>query len=436
MLFQGQEISKIEELLRKIVNKPFSEARSAIEERIDELLETHDKELSPETREILVIGYYRAAQVYSVAKPRRLGGPYFLHPEQTVNVLIGVGVSDPVTLLAGLFHDAVEEQLSPFYKELQKTKKIVHLKRGREDKKIGDTCNTIHTMLYGDLAALQISDAKKIAEQVCETVNLLTRRKTERYYGAIDRFFNPLQLRFPENQQRAIIIKFADRLANTIDLVRADYTTFPAEIRHQEILDAYDQNDTVKIRHLKTKAKRHARDHPPKTNGKFRGDQKLHPCFKNIIVLNQYREWVLAGNAAIPEVEEMGLAKKTEDTTEKIIDHLCTYHAANTVLNPRRVYDLYTEHRAYEQSGGYERVTQPRSEKVEGYDGIVQRFFDAKIRGNTRALAPLYKDRSLMLRAAIAFNHLSNRYCTDPEFHLHGLTARGIEPEPPIIHAK
>ncbi len=441
MLFQQLEISKIEELLKKIVGKPFSKAKSAIEERVDELLEEYGKKLPDNSRDILVIGYYRAAQEYHDAKPRRLGGPYFLHPEQTVAVLIEAGVSDPATLLTGLFHDAVEERLSAFYKELQRKKTKFNLRKNREERYIKEYSNTLQKCLTADFINFGINEqeAQVLAGQVCEPVNLLTRRKKEKYYGAIHRLFDApssLSLQFPESQQRAIIVKFADRYANTLDLERADYTIFPPKIHLQDIIDAYAQDDGFKIARLKQETIQYAQDHPSKTEGKFRGDQKLHPCFKNIILLNQYRDWLLAGKMSIATLEGIQLAEITEQVTQKIIDHLCTYHAGNTVLNPKKIYDLHNKHEEYIRSRGYVCVTRPSKRLAEGYDGIVQRFFHAKIRGNTEALKELDHDRSLMFKAAIGFHYLCSQYIKDPQFHLRGLTQSGIQAEPAVSAKK
>jgi hypothetical protein len=436
MLFRQAEISRIEEILRQIVGKPFSQAKSVIEQRIEELLEQYGSTfLSPETKQILVIGYYRAAQEYKIAGPRKLGGPYFLHPEQTVAVLLDAGITDPVTLLAGLLHDVVEERLSAFYKELARKKVKYNIRTEREKKLIAQEVKNLQQRLATDLMQHSVSEADVLAMHVCEVVQSLTRRKKELYYSSIKRLFDPPQLVCAENASRAIIVKFADRCANTLDLERADYTVYPAHIKLQDIIDAYTQHNPKRITELCAQTREYAAEHPMKQEGKFSGDQKLHPCFKNIILMNQYREWVLAGNASLGAVEAMDLPGITLRTTQKIIDHLCTYHCGNGTLNPQIVFNLYEEHERYKHSGGYACVTRAHS-SYQGYDGIVQRFFHAKIRGNTEALAELYNNRALMFRAAIGFNNLCFLYQTDPLFHLRGLTSSGVHAEAPVSYKK
>ena len=350
--------------------------------------------------------------------------------------MLDAGITDSVTLLAGLLHDVVEERLSALYKELARKKVKYNIRTEREKRLIAKEVKNLQQRLAADLMQHSVSEADVLAMHVCEVVQSLTRRKKELYYSSIKRLFDPPQLVCAENGSRAIIIKFADRYANTLDLERADYTVYPAHIKLQDIIDAYTLPNPQRIAELCAQTKKYAAEHPMKQEGKFSGDQKLHPCFKNIILINQYREGVLAGNASLGAVEAMDLPGITLRTTQKIIDHLCTYHCGNGTLNPQIVFDLYKEHEHYDKMlNGYTCVTRARS-SYQGYDGIVQRFFHAKIRGNTEALAELYNNRALMFRAAIGFNHLCFLYQTDPLFHLRGLTSSGVHAEAPVSHKK
>ncbi|MFA6888967.1 MAG: hypothetical protein WC254_05735 [Candidatus Woesearchaeota archaeon] len=420
MVFQQQEIDRIKILLEQVVNKSFSEVKSVIEKRINELLELYGITLEEESKKILVIGYYRAVQEYSTAKPRKLGGPYFLHPEQTIGVLLGAGVKDPITLLVGLFHDAIEEK-----------KKYSSRRNAREEKKyIKKQGEQLQQRLVRNLIGNGIKKeyAYTITRQVKESVVLLTRRTcNEIYYEYIHRLFNSRSKFLSESRRRAIIVKCADRYANTLDLERQDYTEFPARISLQEIIDAYSQQNSARIKELNQMYEESARDHPlERLEWKFGGDKKLHPCFKNIFVINREREWRQDGNPAIHEADAIPLTRATKEVTDRIINHLCTYHCS-----PDRVYQLYLEHERYVASGGYGKVTKESSS--EGYDGIVQKFFDARIHGNPDALASLFTHRELMLRAAIGFNHICAMYLKDPEYILHGFTRKGVHAVAPVM---
>ncbi len=431
MVFEREEIMRIEDLLKRIINKSFSEARSAIEQRIDELLEQCGATLSDEAKKILVAGYYRAAHEYANAKPRSLGGSYFLHPEQTLGVLLEAGVSDTVTLLAGLFHDAIEESNS-FKKQSRKSNAA---KQKRLIKKYGVILQDKLSKTFID-AGISQEKAYDTAEQVSASVVLLTKKNTETYYAYINRIFtyeSPHEIK-----TKAIIVKFADRCANIFDLERQDYDIYRPEITFEDIIDAFSQNNTGRIQELSKKAESLGETHDqiPKSFVKFSGDQKLHPCFKNIILENRYREWSLENEANnIPEVNRMALPDATRSITYKIINHLCTYHCGNGQLSIAAVYKMYTEYQAYIALGGFKGVTRPCSGKnFEGYDGIVQRFFHPRIKGKEEALAGLFENRSMMFRAALGLRHICDMYIENPAYILRGLTYRGVHAGPPVMN--
>jgi len=434
MPYEREEITRIEELLKIILTSSFSDATSAIEKRIDELFTSYGIELPYETKQLLVIGYYCAAKEYSTAEPRQLGGPYFLHPELAMSIAIGAGASDIITLLACLFHDAIEERA-----EAVRKKPTWHWRLNRESKLIGNFNKALQNQLTADLRLYNISNAESIAAQVCEPVMLLTKRKKENYYSYIYRIFEQPHLLFAESRMRAIKAKFADSYANTSDLERDDYQIYPALVPFQSIIDAFQQKDQKRIDELIAKCEQLAEAHHQKRDkSKFGGDRKLHTCYKNLIVLNQYGQWLLAGNEPIQEVAAINLPKISATIAGKILDHLCTYHCHNE-LTPKRVFEIYCKHLEYEAREGYDCVTRPsKIGQEDNYDGMFTTVFDPKIRkGDSRGLYRLYDNRADMLRAAISLQYVFERFEEEgPTRIVKGFTEKGLEQAPPIVLGK
>lgn len=443
-----EDYQGLEALIRGVEGQPFSAVQKKVQLRIEAILEEanclrkqpQETSLSPlssfseEEKQILIWGYYNAIQQYRDAAPRKLGGPYFLHPDLVFKKALAAGVTDISTLLTTLYHDVIEEKIATAIRKGYEPKKRTR-KLNKEQVLIKEYRLELSQDISSGIFSLGFATgyAMQMASDVTEVVGLLSRQQHEEYYQSIGRVFAQRQKVAPENIERAIIVKFCDRLANMEDLERSTTAARRRDSIGVDLLiaawDARITGDVPLAQELRERilfqTKELARQHPEKEKGEFTGDQRLYQCFKNIVLINRYTERELMEKKPIPTVSRLHLAKATRQEAQIILNHLCTYHCGDDILNPEKVYEIYQLHLDYERQGGYKKVTRAGTHI---FDGLLQRFFDAKVRGNNDALHALYENRYMMCIAALAFRHIADQYIQDPKYYLVGLTQRGLQP--------
>lgn len=443
-----EDYQGLEALIREVEGQSFSAVQKKVQSRIDaiweeanclreQLLKTQQSPLSffsEKEKQILTWGYYDAIQQYQNAARRKLGGPYFLHPDLVFRKALAARVTDTSTLLVALYHDIIEEKIATAIRN-EDYPKNGRRKINKEQLLIKEYLSELSQCISSDIWSLGFATgyAMQIASDVTEVVGLLSRQQHEAYYQSIGHVFAPRKKVTQENIERAIIVKFCDRLANMEDL---EHSTTAAQRRDSIGIDiliaAWDARITGDVplaqelrERILSQTKKLAKQHPEKEKGEFTGDQRLYQCFKNIVLINRYTERELMEKKPIPTVSRLHLAKATRQEAQIILNHLCTYHCGDDILNPEKVYEIYQLHLDYERRGGYKKVTRSGTHI---FDGLLQRFFDAKVRGNNDALYALYENRYMMCIAALAFRHIADQYIQDPSYYLVGLTQRGLKP--------
>ncbi len=429
-----ESTTDLEALVRDVEGKSFFTVEEKVHFRIDAILNTNDITFSEDEKHVLTWAYYDAIQQYTDAAPRKLGGPYFLHPDLVLRKALAAGVTNMVALLAALYHDVIEEKIATtIQKEYNQKKQTKKLSKEQVliKKYILELSQDISSGIF--YLGFATGYAMQMASDVTKVVGLLSRQQHEVYYQSIGRVFAPRKKVDSENNERAIIVKFCDRLANMEDLERPTTAARRRDTIGVDLLiaawDARTTGDVPLAQKLRTQilseTKKLAKQHPEQDRSEFTGDQRLYQCFKNIVLINRYTERELAEKKPISAVSHLHLAQATRQQAQIILNHLCTYHCSDDILNPEKVYEIYQLHLDYERRGGYKEVTRAGTHI---FDGLLQRFFDAKVRGDNAALHALYDNRYLMCMAALAFRHIADQYIQDPNYYLVGLTQHGLEP--------
>lgn len=443
-----EDYQGLEALIHEVEGQPFSAVQKKVQSRICTILEEANAvqeqpqgtSLSPipsfseKEKQIFTWGYYDAIQQYKNAAPRKLGGPYFLHPDLVFRKALAAGVTDISTLLVALYHDVIEENIATAIRN-ENYQKNGRRKINKEQLLIKEYLLTLSQHISSGLWSLGFAAGYSMqrAHDVTEVVGLLSRQQHEAYYRSIGRVFAPRKKVAEKNIERAIIVKFLDRLGNMDDLERTTTAARRIDSIGVDLLiaawDARTTGDVPLAQELRERilleTKKLTKQHPEKEEGEFTGDQRLYQCFKNIVLINRYTERELMEKKPIPTVSRLHLAKATRQEAQIILNHLCTYHCGDDILNPEKVYEIYQLHLDYERRGGYKKVTRTGTHI---FDGLLQRFFDAKVRGNNDALHALYENRYMMCIAALAFRHIADQYIQDPSYYLVGLTQRGLKP--------
>jgi hypothetical protein len=209
-----------------------------------------------------------------------------------------------------------------------------------------------------------------------ERLDHLALKKHETYYQFIGRLLDRA-VQTPE----LVRIKLADRLDNTLDLhidvddflKEADFFRVIFQIMFPPSGSGYNPGF----------------EHP--ITSPLNGAQRLYQLFKNAVLLSLIREKRAAVGDPIA----------------------------------RRLFEALALQR-YAQEGGLTRITFPSNKHA--LDGLFMTRFDyadSKIRD--RHLAELYKDKGLMLQAAVSFVGISLSFIHSSDFWIHGISANGID---------
>lgn len=229
-----------------------------------------------------------------------------------------------------------------------------------------------------------------------------------------------------EDLERALTIRFCDALCNTYDLMAVKREGWdPGNYLHADTI-----YENLKATPYESFRKEYEKDflksrakHPDKNRHKrLRGVDRLNRIFKNMIIINIARERKIKPKV----IYSSGMLeqKLIDESIKQIIDvknHLSGYH-----VPPVEVYTAMRETIEYEKKGGFERATK-KSDKSK-YDGMLEVFFDKRIRGVDDPLDSLdeEKNKPTLLRAAIGFEYIFKKYRQNPEFIFKGLDWYGL----------
>lgn len=278
--------------------------------------------------------------------------------------------------------------------------------------------------------------ARSIRDAASVQTARVTKRDGQLYYGYVGEIFAPAPDHLSKVKQlRCMRVKYADATANPMDLCSPQ----SALLRHDDITDemivnAFVREDKAVIRKLSAKTRYLGvqEHHPDTAREELKGSDWMKTLYKATTVRQAERIWSLRMRTRDFVIAEIPLSEVIVETAQEVIDHLCTYHCGGFPgqLTPQKVYDVYKEHIDYKTQGGYDGITPVGSHP---FDGLLSRFFDTSVRGDSTYINSLNDDRVMMLRAAFAFRELGQRFHSDSRFYIKGLSKTGLEVVRPAL---
>ncbi len=422
----------LEMLIHSAELAPFDDVSGEILAYVDQVIEDYSPSpvaFDPLFRDTLVRSIYGSVQFYKEVPHRKVGGPYFRHPALLFHILLTAGCTDLETFLTAFDHDIPEE--------------LLKIARGKgntkpEEEIIDSILADIRSPRYTTLRELGYTQQR--ARGIRDTTSMQTAHVTKRdgqlYYGYVGEIFAPVPANLSKaNQLRCMRVKYTDATANPMDLCSPQ----SALLRHDDItdemiVDAFSQEDNGSIRTLSARTRYLGvpEHHPDTAQEELKGSDWMKTLYKATTVRQAERIWSLGMRTRDSVIAAIPLSEVIVETAQEVINHLCTYHCGGFPgqLNPQRVYDVYREHLYYKVRGGYEGVTPVGSHP---FDGLLSRFFDTSVRGDSTYISSLNDDRVMMLRAAFAFRELGQRFHNDATFYIKGLSETGLKVVRPAL---
>jgi hypothetical protein len=337
---------------------------------------------SARERDALLHVFEYLAHAYGVQR-RRIGPPAILHPLRATALLtLAAGKPQLLDMLTELLHDKYED-LTP-------------------------------DALGQDRFALAESKFRNLLRDIdptdewylMERLDHLALRKSESYCQYVGRLLDRA-LQTPE----LVRVKLADRLDNTLDL-HIDVEDFLKGVDFFQVIfqilfppSGLGYNPGV--------------EHP--ITSPLNGAKRLYQLFKNAIVLSMIREkHVAMGDTAARRLFE-ALALASMHEAQRITLHIMAHHEAG--IDRQRA--LLMEVQRYAQDGGMTRITFPSGEH--SLDGLFMiRFDHADHALRDDHLDELYRDKGLMLQAAVGFVVIFLNFVHSPDYWIHGISDTGI----------
>lgn len=334
----------LEELIADAEQREFSAVAADICSHLEYVCEGVVPQLSLKKKNILALNTYTAIQLYKDVPLRKTKKRYMHHPLQLVNILLGAGCDDIITLLAALYHDVPEElfKLARKNDDTRSEEQII-----REN--VSDVGRATYLSLLEDMTEAR---ARHIASDVMQTVSAVTKKKDQLYYPYIGRIFSVIG-----SSRRAMHVKVADAVANVGEL----YSPKAALLRHDEIpfdsiVQAYEERNSLAISSFqqRTRGLGKRENHPKTEDFELKGSDWMKALYKGAVVLLAYRAWSLATGKRDRIVESIPLAQEIHDKAKEVLDHNATFHNSDRRkghLCPQRCYDIWQEHLQYVDMG-------------------------------------------------------------------------------------
>ncbi|MGD8542669.1 MAG: hypothetical protein PVI27_02435 [Desulfobacteraceae bacterium] len=318
-------------------------------------------------------------------KRRRLGPMAVLHPMRATALFArSEKTLNPVGLLTALFHDILED--------VQST----------------DFTGPRWRQLEGQLCALLERLPPAAEETLIRRLVHLTRRSDESYFHYIGRL-----LENSRGDPEAVRVKLADRLDNTLDM----------HIVMQDPLGGIDFFETLfQLLFVNNfGGYRPEQTHNPPLA--LNGAKRLYQLFKNAVLLSLIRQNGVVRDDPVAENIFDALCAASLKEAQRNFMHVVGYHFTDL----RRQRALLLEVMRYCQGGGSDRVTRPDERQL--LDGLFSTYFgpDAKLIRDQR-LGELYRNKPLMIEAAIAFIVIFLSFLNDRCYFVRGVSSEGIRP--------
>lgn len=332
--------------------------------------------------EILLRVFEYLSEAYGMRK-RLVGPPAILHPLRATALLNTASeIPQMLDMLTELLHDKYEDL----------------------------TVDALGSERFGDVECKFTALLKAIDPTdewyLMERLDHLTIRKEESYYRYIGRL---LDRAF--TTQELVRVKLADRLDNTLDL-------------HIEIDDSLRSADFFRIVFEALFLPKGA-DYDPgcghPITPPLNGAQRLYQLFKNAVLLSMIREKRLAVEDPTARRLFEALALASMHEAQRITLHIMAYHETDI----ERQRSLLMEVLQYSREGGMTHITSPSSRF--SLDGLFMRQFDhADSSLRDTQLDTLYRDKDLMLQAALGFVLIFLNFAESPDYWIRGISDQGI----------
>jgi hypothetical protein len=241
-----------------------------------------------------------------------------------------------------------------------------------------------------------------------ERLDLLSRKGEESYFTYIGRLMNRAR-QTPE----LIRVKLADRLDNTLDL----HSEFYDPIEHTDFFAALFNILYIKNYRPPEPEVQHPFRHP------LYGAYRLYQLFKNAVLLSIIRrkQSMNFDPAAQPLFEQ--LVRASMEEAQRIIIHIFDYHLRDVDQQQKLLLDTMN----YCQEGGTLEVTKPGVRSR--LDGLFVNYFEyGSAEEHKQKLDQLYKDKPLMIQAALAFVTIFKNFLLDPNYCIEGIHENGFHP--------
>jgi len=316
---------------------------------------------------------------------RRVGPPAVLHPLRATALLTqATGQPQLLDMLSELLHDKFED--------------LTLEKLGK------DRFERVESEFSELLKKIDPADEWYLMERL----TYLARKKEESYSHYISKLLDRAR-RIPD----LVRIKLADRLDNTLDL----------HIDLEDTLEGVDFFQIIfQILFPPTgPAYKPRSEHP--ISSPLHGAQRLYQLAKNAILLSFIREKNVAPDdpAAVKLFEALALASMYE--AQRIALHIMAYH--QTGLEKQR--EVLMEVQRYAQTGGMMQTTVPTGEHE--LDGLFMTFFFADGNVRDQRLEELYRNKELMLQAAVSFVVVFLNFARSTEYWLQGISDQSRKQE-------
>jgi hypothetical protein len=334
-------------------------------------------------RKILMRAVEYLSHAYGVRR-RRIGPPAILHPLRATALLTQAEVKPQLLdMLTELLHDKHEDL----------TLEVLGQQKFDE----------VESEFSGLLKDLNPEDARQLRERL----DYMALKKSESYYRYIGRLLNCAR-----SDPALVRVKLADRLDNTLDL-------------HIDVEDPLEGVDFFRLIFQilfppSGEGYRPHRSHP--ISSPLNGAQRLYQLFKNAVLLSLIRERQLGVDDPSAQTLLEALALASMQEAQRICLHIMGYHETGVDC----IRGLLMEALRYAQEGGMTRTTLPSAEHP--LDGLFMKRFDyVDSRIRDQHLDDLYRDKGLMLQAAVSFVVIFLNFVYSPDFWVLGISDHGIE---------
>lgn len=315
---------------------------------------------------------------------RRLGPQAVLHPLRATALLArSADQADLLDLLTCLLHDKLEDLTS-------------------------DRLGSSWEQAEGSFRDLLKSIDPRDEWYLMERLDWLTRRPGETYFQYIGNL-----LEHAERTPALVRVKLADRLDNILDL-RLDLV---------DPLEGLDFFATLFQLLFVNSYPGHVPELPHPPSSPLHGAKRLYQLFKAAVVLSLVRRRHFSTDDPSTQNLFGALAIASMKEAQRIVLHICGYHLTDL---PRQR-ELLLEVMDYAQKGNIDKITNPDSRMC--LDGLFLSWFqDCDSREREKKLNELYRDKSLMLQAAVAFVVIFLSFLDDPHFYVRGISEEGLRP--------